>query len=73
MQRFVSESLVDLIIRRISAGANILARQSRSRPVVAKPRVRPDALDAVFDKHFPSVAASDIVQPVDRAPVNLLR
>ena len=44
-----------------------------SRPLVAEPPVRPDALRMNRSGHYLEARIGSIVQPVEGAPVNLIR
>jgi hypothetical protein len=44
-----------------------------SRPLVAEPRVRPDALRMNRNGHYLEAGIGSVVQLVEGAPVNLIR
>ena len=57
----------------MNAAMVVPGNREGSRPLVAEPRVGPDALRMSSNDHYPEAGIGSVVQAVDGAPVNLIR
>jgi hypothetical protein len=57
----------------MNAAMGVPGKGDGSRPLAAEPPVRPDALHMNRSGHYLEAGIDSVVQPVEGAPVNLIR